>query len=472
MGWVNIKEAQPKTYNMKYNCFFLISVFISLVSCKKDGQDVQQTPPQITQASIKTGTPFNLVLDSATITCSIVKNSDTLPIIESGICYATSSNPDTTKSRIIKTVQNGDFVCQLFNLDAKTKYYARAYYRNKLRTVYGNEIVFTSEWHPTVLGNTYFNGAINTLCTDPSGNVYAGGAFTRPGGYHTDWYYVAKWNKTNWAELTDLKSDWHITTLCANTTGDIYASARTSSEWYMSKYTSSSWNKVGAYDGGNFFIRKSCVDKFGNLYVIGDKVNFATGKYYIAKWSVNTNTYSELGSFDDFPLTLCTDSKGTLYVAGLMNHGRGWAHWYVAKWDGTTWSELGDFNSVISCISIDASGNLLAAGAFYNSSGYYYVAKWDGQNWSELGKSDVYRVWPEYNDIRVLHTDNFGNVYIASRDLTTKHAVRKWDGTKWSVLASFNKPIYTICTDLQGNVYAGGEFTDYTGKYYVAKCNQ
>ena len=42
-----------------------------------------------------------------------------------------------------------------------------------------------------------FNGAINCLTKDASGNMYAAGYFTNASGK----YYVAKWNGSAWSEL-------------------------------------------------------------------------------------------------------------------------------------------------------------------------------------------------------------------------------------------------------------------------------
>ncbi len=190
---------------------------------------------------------------------------------------------------------------------------------------------------------------------------------------------------------------------------------------------------------------------------------------------------------------IATDRVGNIYVAGDFTDSAIWyeGHFYVAKWDGNSWSELGtganalNARNEISCIATDAAGNVYAAGDFRDSvnylHGHNYVAKWDGHSWTELGTGS--NALNADSMIYCLTTDVFGNVYTAGRFTNSgnKWYVAKWDGHSWTELGTganalnANFYIFTITTDPSGNVYAAGAFTDSSapsyGYSYVAKWN-
>jgi len=181
--------------------------------------------------------------------------------------------------------------------------------------------------------------------------------------------------------------------------------------------------------------------------------------------------------------TVCVDPQGNVYAAGtFMDSNR---NYYVSKWDGTTWSELGadsnalNANAMINSICSDYLGNIYAAGYFIDSTGKEYVAKWNGKSWIELGGTGANAL---NNDgtIYSICTDVFGNVYTTTSSVITvpySGNIAKWDGNSWTQLGTgasglnANEVIYSICTDDSGNVYAAGEFTNKTNDTYVAKWN-
>ena len=85
------------------------------------------------------------------------------------------------------------------------------------------------------------------------------------------------------------------------------------------------------------------------------------------------------------------------------------------------------------------------------------------------------------NDIiKTMTSDPAGNIYVAGHfsnsnsPASGKRYVAKWNGSVWSELGglnalSANAPILAVASDLQGNIYAGGAFTNASGKTYVAK---
>jgi hypothetical protein len=156
------------------------------------------------------------------------------------------------------------------------------------------------------------------------------------------------------------------------------------------------------------------------------------------------------------------------------------------------WSFLGNLggNNDIMSICSDKDGNIYAAGRFTNGNtsldGKEYVAKYDGTAWSEVGASSN----PFTSDIYSICSDLQGNIYAAGTfknsntggGLNPNFYVAKYDGTAWSELGGLNalNKIYpgiwsgginTICSDKNDNIYASGGFYNALGKRYVAKFN-
>jgi len=452
---------------------FVFILLTILTGCSKDPSPGQPDPPpgNTSHAMITTGAATNIKLDSATISGTIVLNGDS-PILESGVCYAVTATPVITGTKVINTVADGAFSCTLTHLDPSKTYYARAYLKNAAGTVYGNEVSFVSARYPLVSGNGYFNDKISTLCTDPSGNVYAGGYFWQSGS-GASWAYVAKYDGTSWSNPGNLQSGAEIRSICSNASGNIFAGIRrfnTGVEYYVGKLTGNTWTDVGIYNSNNFLITQTCTDVSNNVYAIGTMQN-SSGKYYVAKWG--PAGYSQLGNFDDYPLSICTDVSGNVYVAGLFNHGSGFDHFYVAKWNGTTWTELGDFNDVITSLAIDGSGNLLVTGAFRNASGQYYMAKWNGTGFSQVGNLHLVYDYYASNYIDKMIVDHAGNIYAVGgfKNAAGRYYILKWDGNDWTEFIDFNGQIFAICADATGKIYAGGNFKASNGLWYVASCN-
>jgi len=181
-------------------------------------------------------------------------------------------------------------------------------------------------------------------------------------------------------------------------------------------------------------------------------------------------------------LSICTDKSGNLYAAGTFTDSASElkGDCFVAKWNGTLWSELGigggalNANGQINSICADTTGNLYVAGAFTSgatdTNGYHYVAVYNPASaaWSELGAGS--HPLHANNVIYSICTDVDGNVYAAGdfKDSTGYWYVAVYNRSTgdWSELGAGTHPlhanntIYTICTDLSNNVYAAGDFTD------------
>ena len=166
--------------------------------------------------------------------------------------------------------------------------------------------------------------------------------------------------------------------------------------------------------------------------------------------------------------TMCSDPAGNIYAAGGFRNDSG--KFYVAKWDGNSWSELGGMNGIkaydtINSICSDAQGNIYA-GLDYGVGGgglpNVYVAKWNGNQWSF-----IYTGGSEYCcTINTLSCDIQGNVYAMGDffQTMTGHFIAKWDGNNWSKIwfnhTGFPYYFYSSCSDHFGNIYIAGSYAN------------
>ena len=326
------------------------------------------------------------------------------------------------------------------------------------------------------------NDTIQSICTDKSGNIYAGGVFVNSSSH----FFVAKWNGTNWGELggtNALAANGEIYSVCTDSSGNIYTGGKfsnNSGNKYVAKWNGSSWSELGGLNGlaANKAIEAVCVDRNNNIYAAGNFTN-GSGNRYVAKW--NGSSWSEMGGLNalaanNIIFSIAADDSGNIYAAGVFTNSSG--NKYVAKWNGSSWSELGGLNALaandsIFSICTDDSGYVYAGGKFLNSSSNKYVAKWSGSSWSELGGLNALAA---NKGIRTICVDSNNNIYAAGSftDSIGHPYVAKWNGIKWSELGGLNSlgannQIRTLCIDTSNNIYNAGVFTDSNGNEYVAE---
>ncbi len=128
---------------------------------------------------------------------------------------------------------------------------------------------------------------------------------------------------------------------------------------------------------------------------------------------------------------------------------------------------------------MDLNSNLYAAGGFTDSplgyQGNSYVAKWNGVSWSKLGTG--INALNANNAIFSILSDVYGNIYAAGafQNANGKEYVAKWDGNTWSEVGSgvnalnADSVIMTTIIDDSGQIFAAGYFLDSSGYNYVAK---
>ena len=312
------------------------------------------------------------------------------------------------------------------------------------------------------------------MTLDDAGNIYVAGGFTNA----ADEQYVAKWNGSNWRELGTGTNGLHanslIYALATDNAGNVYATGHftnSNGKYYLAKYNGTNWTELGPGSplNANDPIRCMTIDNSDNIYCAGDFKN-SSAEYYVAKWD-GTN-WAELGAGINIlnancPIKALAVNTNCIFYVFLMIR-RPPRSTQLAKWDGSGWSEVfsvaSTTNTSIQCIGVDNGGNVYAAGNFKNNGGHSYVAKWDGYKMSEPGRgSDNLNA---YNGINQVAVTPKGEVYATLADASIAH----WDGRTWSELGGLNLNGYVvITTDLSGNLYVGGDFTDQNGKYYIAK---
>lgn len=112
------------------------------------------------QPILKTNSATNIDLTSMTVGGGVLVAGD-FPILEYGICYSTTQNPDTTTNVISFVGELDTFTTQLTGLEQATKYYFRAYAITALGIKYATQKFATTYFIP-VENNVITGGA--TLC--------------------------------------------------------------------------------------------------------------------------------------------------------------------------------------------------------------------------------------------------------------------------------------------------------------------
>ena len=229
-------------------------------------------------------------------------------------------------------------------------------------------------WEAVVSG---FNGVVNRLAFDPSGNLYIGGTFTNQGDADGD--YITMWD-------------------------------------------GSSLNSLGTgLQGGA--CEDFVLDSNGNLYAIG-RFTTAGGvadTVYIAKWDGSVWTPLSTG-LSDYALGIAVDKDDNIYVAGNFTNQGDANGDYIVKWTGLAWESLGTgANATMFSVAVDDAGNLYAGGNATTLGGVTvgYWGKWNGQKWEALGdgtNGSIRRIFIHNNLIYIGGSfDEAGDVSIADR---------------------------------------------------------
>jgi len=125
------------------NSIYILTIFLlgfGVLGCKKTGED---SGVSVTAAvpTVTTNDATNINGTSATVGGNVTGDGGSI-VKESGICYSTVANVDTSKNKTPKITISGNFNVTLSNLSLLTRYYYRAYAINEKGLVYGAEKSF------------------------------------------------------------------------------------------------------------------------------------------------------------------------------------------------------------------------------------------------------------------------------------------------------------------------------------------
>jgi len=297
-----------------------------------------------------------------------------------------------------------------------------------------------------------------------------------------------------WRELgienNALRANGSIGSLCTGAGGQVYALIYDSSGLCRNHISTSfgiAWETIGPNGYPNFCGSNICTGGFGfNLYALcnpnPDKSTFVA-KYSLGDWTLLP--YPGTGVFVYFAIySICSDLLDNLYAGGVI-YDSIWIH-SILKWESalSKWRILpikvpgGTAGEWINSLCTGSLGTVYVSGNIGDSLGWQ-VYEWNDitEKWSQLGSGNDGLCANGY--VNSLCTDLMGNVYAAGgfTNSSGKCYVAEWDGFKWGELGGSNSlnvngGISSICSDAFGNIYAGGSFTNDSGYCYVAKWDQ
>lgn len=286
-------------------------------------------------------------------------------------------------------------------------------------------------------GKAVFNDSVRALAV--SGNtLYAVGDFTNAAGI-PEADYVAKWNGNAWSALGGANGDGAIpTTLNTQAIAvavdgqDVYVggafenvSAIPDAD-YLARWNGTAWTAVGSDGKGGPALTGGVYE----LLVSGAGV-------YVG------------GNFDD------AFGDATADNIALWNR----SSWQSLAANGQTDGELSDWVMALTMIGSD----LYAGGNFLNLYGgkTNYIRRWDGSDWQAVGAVDNWDLNGPVHDLAVLD----GKLVAGGNFNLSADYVGILDGTTWSTLGPDGALDYRVMALLvtDGDVYAGGAFTDAAG---------
>ena len=339
-------------------------------------------------------------------------------------------------------------------------------------------------------GASGVGGMVYAVAVVGNGDVYVGGGFSQAGGVAAN--NIARWNGTGWSPLGAGTANSGLETatvraLAVAGNGDLYVGGRFTYAGgvtvnNVARWNGTVWNALGtgvagisSGSGRRLSVLALTVANSGDVYAGGNFIQ-AGGITVngVARW--NGTAWNPLGAgltFTGSAITgearaLALASNGDLYVGGGFTRAGGAAINQVAKWNGTAWSPLGTgitngLNGSVYAVAVAGNGDVYVGGYFTQAGGIAAtnVAWWNGTAWSPLGASTsssanlyIYALALAGNG------DVYAGGYFTQVGGVVVNSVAKWNGTTWGALGTGTSGSVTaLALGATGKLYAGGGFT-------------
>lgn len=355
-------------------------------------------------------------------------NNGGAPIMASGICFNTSSNPTIANSTVANGATTGSFSSNLAGLASGTTYYVRAYATNTSGTGYGNEVIFKTLVHTrtiiTVAGGNGIGYNSNQLISplgifvDANASVYVADSSDR----------IQKWTVGAISGISvagGSNNSFSSSCVYVDINGKIYLG----DNWHLNiqKWTPGAATGV-IIAGGNGF--GSAANQLSNPVGISADIN---GNIYVAdfynnriqKWLPNATTGITVATAAGHVGGVFVDNNGNLYVTDVSNAR-------IQKWSPGATSGV----TVAGGNGIGAAANQFYSpnGVFVDANGSIYVADSYNnriQKWlpnaitgiTVAGGNGAGSAANQLNRPNGVFVDASGNIYVADK---YNYRVQKW----------------------------------------------
>ena len=177
---------------------------------------------------------------------------------------------------------------------------------------------------------------------------------------------------------------------------------------------------------------------------------------------------------------LAMSTNRMLYAGGAFTNIGGSNCFRIARYDGANWSGMGGGVTQFAnanCVAASSNGIVYAGGYFTNIGGVNTraVGKWNGSAWEAMGDySDPNQKGlffaPTVNGyVNTICAASNGEVYAGGYFTNTNYRywlgyVSKWDGAAWTNMQDgFRNVVNCMVEGQDGTIYAGGSFTNWGG---------
>ena len=223
------------------------------------GYSEERTFTTFALPTVETKDVSNIKLSTALLSGMLVFNGNDSATVK-GFCWGLKTNPTIDGNQVVVDTVGNAYTYLLSNLKDETKYYVRAYARNKIGVTYGEEKTFTTQAAVVPVVSTTAASSITSVSAKVGGNVTADGG----------------------AEVTERG-------ICYSTTKNpTTASTKLASGKGMGSYVC---DLTGLQANTTYYVRAYAINKKGTAY--GEEVTFTTNKNIVPP-TVTTSAVTQI----------------------------------------------------------------------------------------------------------------------------------------------------------------------------------